>query len=96
MKFARTYNVRSSEITPEYTLKDYYIGMYFQECFAEYVSSKKLAAFDLIKLGLTMAHLGRSHRFPETDPLLARNGRYERVAQENDPRQNIHRFLGLA
>lgn len=53
MKFARTYNVRSSEITPEYTLKDYYIGMYFQECFAEYVSSKKLAAFDLIKLGLT-------------------------------------------
>ena len=53
MKFSRIYNVRSSEITPEYKLKEFYIGMYFQECFAEYMASKGLAAYDLAKSGQT-------------------------------------------
>lgn len=53
MKFSRIYNVRSSEITPEYKLKEFYIGMYFQECFAEYMASKGLAAYDLAKSGHT-------------------------------------------
>ena len=53
MRFSRIYNVRSSEITPEYKLKEFYIGMYFQECFAEYMASKGLAAYDLAKSGQT-------------------------------------------
>ena len=53
MKFLRTYSVRSSEIDPFYRLKDFYIGFYFQEAFAEYAASKELAAYDVAKLGLT-------------------------------------------
>ncbi len=53
MKFTRTYSVRGSEINPDYTLKDYYLGMYFQECFAEYAASKGAAAYDVAKIGLT-------------------------------------------
>lgn len=53
MKFSSVYNVRSSEISPEYKLKEFYIGMYFQECFAEYMASKNLAAYDLAKSGAT-------------------------------------------
>ncbi len=53
MKFTRTYKVRSSEINPQYLLKEHFIGMYFQECFAEYAASVELAAYDLSKRGLT-------------------------------------------
>ncbi len=53
MKFVKIYRVRSSEITPEYLLKEYFAGMYFQECFAEYATSKNAAAFDVAKSGLT-------------------------------------------
>ena len=53
MTFSRTYGVRSSEITPNYTLKEYYVGMYFQECFAEYAASRGVAAYDVSKDGLT-------------------------------------------
>ena len=27
-------------MTPDYLLKDYYVGMYFQECFAEYAAAR--------------------------------------------------------
>ena len=40
-------------MSPEYRLKKYYIGMYFQECFAEYAASVGLAAFDTAKIGRT-------------------------------------------
>lgn len=39
MKFEKTYPVRAAEMSPEYRLKKYYVGMYFQECFAEYAAS---------------------------------------------------------
>ncbi len=53
MKFTKTYKVRSSEINPQYLLKEHFIGMYFQECFAEYATSLKLAAFDVAREGRT-------------------------------------------
>lgn len=53
MKFEKTYPVRATEMSPEYRLKKYYIGMYFQECFAEYAASVGLAAFDTAKIGRT-------------------------------------------
>ena len=53
MKFRSVYRVRSSEMTPDYLLKDYYVGMYFQECFAEYAAARKCAAYDVAADGLT-------------------------------------------
>lgn len=53
MKFCNTYNVRSSEISPEFLMKDYFAGMYFQECFAEYCAARKVAGYDISELGLT-------------------------------------------
>ena len=53
VKFFKTYSVRASEISPTYLLKDFFVGMYFQDCFAEYMASKNLAAYDLSRLGLT-------------------------------------------
>ena len=40
-------------MNPDYTLKAHYVGMYFQECFAEYAASRNVAAFDVEKRGLT-------------------------------------------
>lgn len=63
MKFRNTYRVRSSEITPDYEMREYYVGMYFQECFAEYAVAHKCAAPDLAKLGLTWITMGGAVKF---------------------------------
>lgn len=51
--FSTCYSVRGSEMDPEYRLRDFYVGFYFQECFAEFAASKKMAAYDVAKSGLT-------------------------------------------
>ena len=53
MKYRTSYAVRAAEMNPDYTLKAHYVGMYFQECFAEYAASRNVAAFDVEKRGLT-------------------------------------------
>lgn len=60
MKFEKTYPVRAAEMSPEYRLKKYYIGMYFQECFAEYAASVGLAAFDTAENRAHLAGLRRA------------------------------------
>lgn len=53
MKFRKSYAVRAAEMNPDYTLKSHYVGMYFQECFAEYAAAKSVAAYDVAKNSLT-------------------------------------------
>lgn len=52
-KFSNTYAVRGSEIATDYRLRNFYVSFYFQECFAEYTASKKMAGYDMAKVGLT-------------------------------------------
>lgn len=51
--FTATYTVRAAEIDQNFLLRRTAASAYFQECFAEYATSKTLAAFDLFKEGLT-------------------------------------------
>lgn len=52
-KFTNIYAVRGSEIASDYRLRNFYVSFYFQECFAEFTASKKMAAYDMEKVGLT-------------------------------------------
>ena len=52
-KFSNTYSVRGSELAPDYRLRNFYVCSYFQECFAEFMTSKKMAGYDMQKVGLT-------------------------------------------
>lgn len=52
-KFSNTYAVRSLEISPNYRLQREYAGFYFQEIFAEFCASKKMAGYDMARMGLT-------------------------------------------
>lgn len=48
-KFSKVYDIRSSEMGPDYRLKNESAARYFQECFAQYCTSKHLAAFHISK-----------------------------------------------
>ena len=48
-KFTKVYDIRSSEMGPDYRLKNESAARYFQECFAQYCTSKHLAAFHISK-----------------------------------------------
>ncbi|MBR4597849.1 MAG: hypothetical protein IKO42_05595 [Opitutales bacterium] len=52
-KFANTYSVRSPEIGPQYRLRRECVGFYFQEAFAEFCAAKKMAGYDMARIGLT-------------------------------------------
>lgn len=52
-KFSNTYSVRGSELAPDYRLRNFYVCSYFQECFAEFMTSKEMAGYDMQKVGLT-------------------------------------------
>ncbi len=51
--FSNTYAVRSPELSTQYRLQREYVGFYFQEIFAEFCASKKMAGYDMAKIGLT-------------------------------------------
>lgn len=68
MKFVRTYGVRSSEMNPDYSLKEYFLGMYYQECFAEFCAERGVAAYDVARAGLTW--LTSASRVDFTSPLM--------------------------
>ena len=52
-KFSNTYSVRGSELAPDYRLRNFYVCSYFQECFAEFMTSKNMAGYDMQRVGLT-------------------------------------------
>lgn len=49
LKYTKVYDIRSSEMGPDYRLKTTSVARYFQECFAQYCTTKKLAAFHISK-----------------------------------------------
>lgn len=52
-KFSNTYSVRGSELAPDYRLRNFYVCSYFQECFAEFMTLKNMAGYDMQRVGLT-------------------------------------------
>ena len=53
MRFVSNYNVRSSEIGADYRLKQSSAAFFFQECVAEYFTSKGFAGYDMAKISMT-------------------------------------------
>ena len=47
-KYSQTYFVTNADMDKDYRLKPVSAIMYFQDCFAQFLTTKKLAAFDLI------------------------------------------------
>lgn len=53
MKYTKEYDIRSTEIGPDFLLKRIFIPRYFQECFSQYCTNRYVAGFDICKRGLT-------------------------------------------